>query len=214
VAEIDHLVIGARSLEEGAAYVAAHLGVQPGPGGRHDGGGTHNLLLGLGKECYLEVIAPDPGQPDPPQPRLFDLDDPSMRLRLEAEPRLIAWVARTPVLDAVVTRLGTHHAGEVRAMRRGKLSWRLAVPPARQDLSHLIPALIQWDDGKGAAPRLADSGLRLAALEADHPEPDALRTALAARGLDEAVRLRRSPHPRLLARFRRRDGTEAVLSSG
>jgi hypothetical protein len=214
MAEIDHIVIGARTLEEGAAYVEAHLGVRPGVGGRHEGAGTHNLVLGLGPGCYLEVIAPDPDQPDPPHPRPFDLDSPSMRMMLEAEPRLVAWVARTPVLDAVVTRLGTHHAGDIRAMRRGKLSWRMAMPPQNQDMSNLIPALIQWDDGKGAAKRVADSGVRLVALEAEHPELDALRNALAQRGLEQAMRLRRSPHARLLARFARLDGKEAVLTSG
>jgi hypothetical protein len=213
MAEIDHIVIGARSLEEGAAYVEAHLGVRPGPGGTHEGVGTHNLLLGLGKGCYLEVIAPDPGQPAPPHARPFDLDDPGMKTMLDAEPRLIAWVARTPVLDAVVTRLGVHVAGEIRAMKRGKLSWRMAMPPQNQDMRNLIPSLIQWDDGKGAAPKLADSGVRLRALEAEHPEVDALRNALSGRGLEEAVKLRRSPHARLLARFTRADGTEAVLTS-
>ncbi|WP_237213716.1 VOC family protein [Falsiroseomonas oryziterrae] len=214
MAEIDHIVIGARSLEEGAAYVEAHLGVRPQGGGRHEGVGTHNMLLGLGSHCYLEVIAPDPDQPDPPHPRPFDLDNPGTRQMLEAGPKLIAWVARTPVLDAVVTRLGAHHAGEIRTMSRGKLSWRMAMPPQNQDMSNLIPALIQWDDGKGAAPRLHDSKVRLVALEAEHPEADAVRNALAQRGLDEAMRLRRSPHPRLVARFTRPDGSEAVLSSG
>ncbi|PWS36504.1 hypothetical protein DFH01_15255 [Falsiroseomonas bella] len=213
MAEIDHIVIGARTLAEGAAYIEAHLGVKPGPGGTHEGVGTHNLLLGLGRNSYLEVIAPDPAQPEPPHPRPFDLDSPSVRTMLDAEPRLLAWVARTPVLDAVVTRLGAHHAGEIRAMKRGKLSWRMAMPPQNQDMSNLIPALIQWDDGKGAAPRLADSGVRLVALEAEHPEVDAVRLALAGRGLDEAIRLRRSPHARLVARFTRADGTEAVLAS-
>jgi hypothetical protein len=214
MAEIDHIVIGARSLEEGAAYVEAHLGLRPQPGGTHDGVGTHNMLLGLGPHCYLEVIAPDPGQADPPHPRPFDLDDPGVHQMLEAGPKLIAWVARTPVLDAVVTRLGAHHAGEIRAMSRGKLSWRMAMPPQNQDMSNLIPALIQWDDGKGAASRLHDSKVRLVALEAEHPEVDALRNALAQRGLEDAMRLRRSPHSRLVARFARADGSEAVLTSG
>lgn len=214
MAEIDHLVIGALTLEDGARFVEAHLGVRPGAGGRHDGIGTHNMLLGLGRHCYLEVIAPDPDQPDPPHARPFDLDDPGMRNMLEAEPRLIAWVARTPVLDAVAARLGQAQAGEVRPWRRGDLSWRMAMPPGHQDMGNLIPALIQWDDGEGAAPRLRDSRIRLLSLEAEHPEVDGLRKALAARGLEEVVRLRRGPHPRLIARLRKPDGSETVLRSG
>jgi len=214
MAEIDHIVIGARSLEEGAAYVEQHLGVRPQVGGRHDGVGTHNMLLGLGSHCYLEVIARDPGQPEPTQSRPFDLDDPGMRQMLDAGPRLIAWVARTPALEAVVTRLGAHHAGEIRQMKRGRLSWRMALPPQNRDMDNLIPALIQWDDGKGAAPRLQDSHARLVALEAEHPDVDSLRNALAQRGLDAALKLRKSPHTRLVARLTRADGTEAVLTSG
>jgi hypothetical protein len=214
MAEIDHLVVGARTLEEGAAFVERELRMRPGPGGRHEGIGTHNMLLGLGPHCYLEVIAPDPDQPQPPHPRPFDLDDPGTRMMLEAEPRLIGWVARTPGLDAVAARLGTGQAGEIRPWSRGDLSWRMASPPGRQDMDNLIPALIQWDDGQGAAPRLPDSGLRLTALEAEHPDVDSLRTALAARGLEEAVRLRRGTHPRLIARFRGADGGEMVLRSG
>src|SRR5690349_23187690 len=140
MAEIDHIVLGARTLEEGAAFIEQHLGVKPRPGGRHEGFGTHNMLLGLGRGTYLEIIAPDPAQPDPPHGRLFDLDDPATKVMLEAEPRLIAWVARTPVLDAVVARLG-HRAGEGRAVSRGDLPWRVAFPPRRQDMAILLAPL-------------------------------------------------------------------------
>ena len=104
MAEIDHIVLGARTLEEGAAFVTSLLGVKPQPGGKHEGAGTHNLLLGLGPDCYLEIIAPDPSQPEPAHPRLFDLDDPATKLMLEAGPHLVGWVARTPALDAVAGR--------------------------------------------------------------------------------------------------------------
>jgi hypothetical protein len=42
---------------------------------------------------------------------------------------------------------------------------------------------------------------------------DALRQAIAARGLEEAIKLRQSPSPRLIAHLRHRDGREAVLAS-
>jgi hypothetical protein len=42
---------------------------------------------------------------------------------------------------------------------------------------------------------------------------DALRQAIAARGLEEAIKLRHSPSPRLIAYLRHGDGREAVLAS-
>jgi hypothetical protein len=209
MAEIDHIVVGAATLEQGAEWVERHLGARPAGGGPHEGAGTHNLLLGLGPDCYLEVIAPDPAQPEPEHPRLFDLDDPALRTQLAAEPRLIAYVARTPALAPLADRLGPR-GGETRAMRRGALSWRMLLPPQKQDLGNLIPPMIQWDR---EPPRLPDSGIRLVSLRAEHPEVDALRAALAERGLAEQVALRFSPHPRLLAQLRRADGSDVVLSS-
>jgi hypothetical protein len=98
-------------------------------------------------------------------------------------------------------------------MKRGKLSWRMAFPPQRQDMDNLIPALIQWDGGTSAAARLADSGCRLLALEGEHPEAEAVRNALARRGLEEVLRVRQSPHARLIAKLRRADGTEVTFST-
>ncbi len=212
MAEIDHIVIGAATLEQGARYVEDVLGVKPVKGGQHTGLGTHNMLLGLGSTCYLEIIAPDPGQPAPAQARLFDLDEASMKTMLEAEPRLIAYVASTPALEAVVARLGPSQSGEIKPMTRGHYAWRMAFPPQRTDMDNLIPPLIQWDSDK-AHRNIKDSGWRLLALEAEHPEVPALHAALAARGLDEAVKLRPSPHPRLIAHLRHRDGREATLTS-
>lgn len=212
MAEIDHIVIGARTLEEGAAFLERELGVKAQPGGKHEGAGTHNILLGLGPDAYLEVIAPDPSQPDPPQPRLFDLDDPATRTMLESGPRLLTWVARTTAMDAVMSRLGPR-GGSIREMHRGELSWRFASPPQRQDMDNLIPCLIEWK-GERAGKRLHDSHLRLTALEAEHPEVDALRLALRDRGLGEALVVRHGPHPRLVAQLVGKDGVEYTLTSG
>ncbi|MFC7689317.1 VOC family protein [Paeniroseomonas aquatica] len=103
--------------------------------------------------------------------------------------------------------------GEVKSMTRGDLSWRMAFPPQRQDMNNLIPALIQWESDS-ASTRLPDSHVRLLALEAEHPEADAVRDGLAERGLETVLKLRQSPHARLLARLKRADGTEVALSSG
>lgn len=212
MAEIDHIVLGARTLAEGAAFVEQHLGVKPQPGGQHEGAGTHNMLLGLGPDCYLEIIAPDPAQPEPAHPRLFDLDDPATKTMLEAEPRLIAWVARTTAMDAVMARLGPR-GGEVREMHRGDLSWRMALPPQRQDMDNLLPPMIEWK-GERAGKRLRDSHFRLVELQAEHPEAEALKAALGDRGLGEALHVKRGSHPRLVAKLRGPDGAEVTLTSG
>ncbi|MBR0649564.1 VOC family protein [Roseomonas terrae] len=212
MAEIDHIVIGALTLEDGARYLEETLGVKPVKGGTHPGVGTHNMLLGLGAACYIEIIAPDPGQPEPGHARPFDLDDPSLRNMLEAEPRLIAYVASTPALEPMVARLGPSHTGQIRAMARGDLTWRMAFPPQRQDMDNLIPPLIQWD-GERAAKRIKDSGWRLVSLDAEHPDTQALHAALNARGLTEAVKIRHSPQSRLIAHLRHKDGREVTLTS-
>lgn len=212
MAEIDHIVLGARTLEEGAAFIERTLGVKPQPGGRHEGAGAHNMLLGLGPDCYLEVIAPDPDQPEPPHPRLFDLDDAATRTMLESEPRLLTWVARTTAMDSIMGRLGPR-GGDVRDMHRGDLHWRMAIPPQRQDMDNLIPALIEWK-GERAGKRLRDSHFRLLNLEAEHPDAAQVRMALEERGLGEALLVKRGAHPRLIARLRGPDGAEVALTSG
>ncbi|MCW8087298.1 VOC family protein [Sabulicella glaciei] len=211
MAEIDHIVLGARTLEEGAAFIERELGVKCQAGGIHEGAGTHNMLLGLGPDSYLEVIAPDPKQPQPVHPRLFDLDEPAVRLMLETGPALVGWVARTGAMDALVARLGPR-GGELREMRRGDLHWRMAIPPQRQDMDNLVPALIEWR-GERAGKRLRDSHCRLLGLEAEHPEADQVLAALADRGLEGAMRVRRGPRPRLIARLKTPDGGEKVLTS-
>jgi hypothetical protein len=46
--ELDHLVVAARALEDGVAWVEARLGVTMGAGGKHALMSTHNRVLNLG----------------------------------------------------------------------------------------------------------------------------------------------------------------------
>ena len=57
---LDHLIIAAATLDEGVDYVADTLGIAPSGGGCHELVGTHNKVLRLGHDVYLEVIALDP----------------------------------------------------------------------------------------------------------------------------------------------------------
>lgn len=153
---VDHLVVGAATLEQGAAWCAATLGVLPGPGGRHPLMGTHNLLLAIGApdfpRAYLEIIAIDPQAPAPQRRRWYDLDDPALRATLASGPRLIHWVAGCD--DAVAECAALADAGfdrgemlqAERDTPRGLLRWRISVRSDGQRLAGgALPTLIEWD---------------------------------------------------------------------
>src|SRR5262245_22737988 len=71
--ELDHIAVVAPSLAAGIAYVHDVLGVEPPKGGAHPLMGTHNHLLRLGDDVFLEVIAVDPDGPRPAHRRWFGL---------------------------------------------------------------------------------------------------------------------------------------------
>ena len=61
--ELDHLLWEELRLGEGEKRFAEATGVTPAFGGTHSNTGTHNSLLSLGQETYLELIALDPAHP-------------------------------------------------------------------------------------------------------------------------------------------------------
>jgi hypothetical protein len=153
---LDHLVVAARTLEEGVAWCEATLGVAPASGGKHALMGTHNRVMSIASprwpRAYLEVIAVDPQAPDPGRVRWFDLDAPAMHERLAHGPRLIHWVANCDDIESRRERWRDAGAnpGDVLAAERqtdrGRLRWRITVRPDGARLfGGAWPTLIQWD---------------------------------------------------------------------
>jgi hypothetical protein len=190
--ELDHLVVAARTLEEGARFVADTLGVEPTAGGAHIAMGTHNRLLGLWGGAYLEVIAIDPqAQREPSggaaaRPRWFALDEAAMQERLARGPYLAHWAARVP-RPKDLGRWQTQYPERIPTvvpMARGDLTWRLTVPedgafPSWQGLGDgVLPTLIQWDTPAHPSTRLPETGLALKKLKARHPRAEAMRAQL------------------------------------
>lgn len=60
---LDHLMWEELTLEAGETRFADATGIKPAFGGKHPRSGTHNSLLSLGHEMYLEVISLDPDHP-------------------------------------------------------------------------------------------------------------------------------------------------------
>nr|WP_198982243.1 VOC family protein [Herbaspirillum sp. ASV7] len=207
--DIDHLVVTARTLAEGMAWVSERLGVSmmPRVGGKHIRMGTHNALLPLGPGVYLEVIAIDPAAPSPGRARWFGLD----HLGSDANPRLAHWVVRCDDIETTA-QASPIAPGRVENMRRAGLRWLITVAAdGSMACDGLMPSLIQWQTRPHPAAILSERGCRLRRLELSHPRGRELTQALQAIYLNPArVQVQEGPQARLAAVILTPDG-ERVL---
>ena len=184
------------------------LGVAAAAGGRHEGRGTHNALLALGDDTYLEVIAPDPSQPAPSGPRPFGLDHLTERrlvtfaVHAANRPGDLDHQSASRQLEGWRRRALQHgydpgpvKTGGRRRLDGTELSWHLC-QHIELPFGGAVPFLIDW--GPTRSPALtAPAGCRLLELEVGHPQPEAVRATLRALGV--AVPVRSNPAPLLQA---------------
>jgi Glyoxalase-like domain len=181
---IDHLVYAAPDLQAAVADIEERFGVRARIGGRHPGRGTRNALLALGPQTYLEIIAPDPEQPESAVPHPFRLDSADRG-------RLVRWALTCEVIYAAVAKARAHgyDPGDVvdghRAEPAGTvLRWRMT----SGELAHgLAPFLISWGDTEHPA-RSAPHGLTLETFHVEHPDPSTLSLPLTALDADVETR--------------------------
>lgn len=191
---LDHLTIVAPTLKDGVEHVRACLGIEMPYGGRHPEMGTHNHVLRLGDEAYLEVIAVDPGGLVPASPRWFGLGDPkAVRSHWTAGLRLRGWVARTNDLDAVLAVHGPVLGGAIRVSRDGNHS-RISMPrDGSLPLGGALPSVIERGGREPPAQRMLDLGARLTGFELEHPEPSEVEAWYRRLGVAGHPRVRKGP---------------------
>lgn len=210
--KLDHLAVAAADLKSGSEYVEDLLGVKTVPGGKHDMMGTHNRLLRLGDDQYLEVIAIDPDGATPARPRWFSFDDPVMQARIKQTPTLVTWVARTTDIDQAAGH-PPYDGMEVREASRGDLRWRMTFERGGNLLYEgALPLLIQWQSESTAAQMLPDSGCMLRRFVIQSPQARRVRQALQDINL-RSVEINQSLQTGLAATLSTPARGEVVLSS-
>lgn len=199
---LDHLLWGVPHLDAGIRDVAERCGVRAELGGSHPGIGTHNALLDLRDDRYLEIIAPDPAQD-----RCTGF---GLLLRQLKAPRLLTWAARSEDIESLVAvgRQAGLEPGEIYPMSRRRPDGGLLQGRVLQFGDHpwgrLLPFFIQIDRGDHPS-RDAPRGCRLDRFLLHHPDAADLRALLERLGLE--VEVRPGPRPALAARMDSPRGT-------
>ncbi len=181
---LDHLVYATPDLHASVEALTERFGTEPTPGGAHPGWGTRNALIGLGIGVYLEIIGPDPRQPDPERSRPFLIDN-------LTDARLVTWAYRHPDPESMRKTLeltlrnapGNQEVrlGPVRAMSRARpdgetLHWRVSDPMALP-VGGIVPFVIDWGTTPHPSTALPNE-CKLLELVVSHPEVDTLRPFL------------------------------------
>jgi len=192
---LDHILLGSRDLQEGINFVERHTGVRASFGGVHPGRGTQNALLSLGERRYLEIIAPDPAQPEVKNPLATGLHS-------LAEPRLVGWAAHPGSVPAFAEELraaGIKFEGPTPGSRKRPdgqlLKWQTV--SLADTASGLLPFFIEWSQDSVHPSVDAPKGCVLVSFAAENPDPEKLAAKLKTLGLDLPVE--KGEHPRLHA---------------
>lgn len=168
---LDHIVIAAHDLKQGADYLGGALGVEIPVGGKHPTMATHNLVMQLGNDAYLEVIAIDPDGPPPRHPRWFALDTAALRAAIREQPRLITWVINTANVQALADH-ADFDIGLPTELSRDSLRWEFALPDDGRLLgAGMLPYCIQWHSSPHPSQNMADTGCLLQELSIHHNRP-------------------------------------------
>jgi len=184
-ATLDHILLGSDDLQRGIDLVEQHTGVRADFGGVHPARGTRNALLSLGERCYLEIIAPDPGQPAARNPMVD-------QLRSARRPRLITWAAHPGNLSEFARKLltaGIRFEGPTPGSRNrpdGRLlQWQTL--NLDDDNSGLLPFFIEWTPDSVHPSADAPKGCSLASFSAKVPDTADFVAKLQSLDLDLSV---------------------------
>ena len=168
---IDHIVIGAANLISGTRILETKLSTKFSSGGEHKIMGTHNKLLKLQSNIYIEVIANNPNVDSPSRPRWFSLDESLIKKKIEISPRLLCWVLEVDNLEDTVKKCD-YNPGEILQLSRNDLTWKVTIPSDGKLVENgVLPILIEWPSNQHPSKKLDNSNITINKLTLFHPKP-------------------------------------------
>ena len=172
---IDHIVIGTNNLISGTKILETKLSTKFSPSGEHQIMGTHNKLLKLQSDIYLEVIANNPNVKDLSRPRWFSLDEERTKEKIKLYPRALCWVLKVDNIENTVKKCG-YNPGEILQVSRGELTWKITVPSnGRLADNGVLPVLIEWQNDQHPSKKIINSNVSINMLSLFHPEPNKIK---------------------------------------
>ena len=143
--KLDHIVIGAFTLEEGTEFVESKLQSKLSDIGYHENLGTHNRVIRIDDNVYLEVIAINPQSRNLKVRNCFNLDNSTLQSKLKKSPQIISYVIENNDINIL------KYYDPFFEVSRANYRWQFAMPSYKKNIlnddiieSGIIPSLISW----------------------------------------------------------------------
>ena len=147
--KLDHIVFGAYTLEEGTEFVENLLKAKLSDIGYHKDMGTHNRVIRISDEVYLEVVAIDPQLKNLKNKKWFNLDNFDLQSKLKKSPQIIGYVIEINNINVLKYYDSFFDAS------RANYRWKFAMPTHDKNIldseliqTGTIPSLISWKSEK------------------------------------------------------------------
>ena len=162
---LDHIVLGASSLDEGTKFLEKLLDLELSDIGYHKNMGTHNRVVKISKHIYLELIAIDPNSKKLKHKRWFNLDNPILQKKLRKSPQIIGFVIENQGEQIL------NYYNPFFQVSRNNYTWDFAMPNLNNNLisddlleKGIMPSLINWKSKKPIS-NMKDNKLELEKIE-------------------------------------------------
>ena len=146
---LDHIVFGSFTLEEGTEFVENILQAKLSDIGYHKDMGTHNRVIRISERVYLEVIAIDPEIRNINNRIWFNLDNSKIQSKLKKSPQIIGYVIENKYINI------TKYYNPFFESSRDIYKWQFAMPTFNNNIldskiieAGMIPSLISWKSEK------------------------------------------------------------------